>query len=249
MKEQINNAIKWLKDQPVKGCITGSSLLDYFEGQDVDVFMYDEKSFTKLLFAMHHSSMFYITDPLEKWKFDKFIDEEYSNFKKLGLITIKFVYNTCIEVNIILKKNCTDIFSVLSSFDLDIICKGYDIQTKKYLDLTENLPDKKTTWNKWNIKYYSGELWSLTQILRQIERCFKYSQRGYNTDEVILKYIELIEVLENYENVFNSENFKERLDIVKSNIKIIKEICNIWLKTHVITDEQLDLLKQKIKEM
>lgn len=249
MKEQINNVLEWIKQQPIKGCITGSCLLDYFEGQDVDVFVYDEKSFVKFIFAMHHSNMFNILDPLEKWKFNKYIDDDYSNFKKLGLITIKFTYNTCIDVNIVLKKNCQDIFSVLSSFDMDIICKGYDLQTKKFLDLSEGLPDKKTTWNKWNTSFYTGEVWKISKILRQLERCFKYYKRGYNTDEVILKYMELIDKVEEYESIFNSENFNERLKIIKNNINIVKQICKLWLETHQITDEQLNLLKLKVKEI
>ena len=54
MKQQIENSIDWIKEQDVDGCITGSCLLDYFEGQDVDVFLYNEKSFTKLFYAMYH---------------------------------------------------------------------------------------------------------------------------------------------------------------------------------------------------
>ena len=41
MKQQVENAIKWIKEQPIQGCITGSCLLDYFEGADVDVFVYN----------------------------------------------------------------------------------------------------------------------------------------------------------------------------------------------------------------
>ena len=137
MKEQINNAVDWLKEQPVKGCITGSCLLEYFEGQDVDCFLYDEKSFNELCFAMHHSALFTQTVPLEKWKWDQYRTRNNSTFYKFGLITIKFTYNTCVEVNVILKKEARDVFAVMSSFDLDIICKGYDIQTKKYLDLSK----------------------------------------------------------------------------------------------------------------
>ena len=249
MKEQINAAIEWLKQQPIKGCITGSCLLDYYEGQDVDIFVYDEKSFTKLLFAMHHSPMFTILDPLEKWKFNQYIDVNDSTFYKFGLITIKFTYNTCVPVNIVLKKRCQDIFSVVSSFDIDIICKGYDIQTQQYLDVSQNLPDKQATWNKWNTAFSSTEIWQISRILRQLERCFKYHKRGYNTDVVVLKYIELIERLEEFESCFNSENFNEKLKVTKANIAIVKQICQLWLETHEITDEQLELLKIKIKEI
>lgn len=249
MKEQINNAIEWIKKQPIKGCITGSCLLDYYEGQDVDVFTYDEKSFTKLLFAMYHNNIFTILDPLEKWKFEQYINKDDSTFFKFGLITIKFTYNTCIPINIVYKKKAKDIFSVISSFDLDIICKGYDIETKQYLDLSESKGTKIATWNKWNTAFYSGEIWQISRVLRQLERCFKYHKRGYNTDSVVLKYIELIDKLQEFHSIFNSENFNEKLKINQSNTLIVKQICELWLKTHEITDEQLELLKIKMKEI
>jgi len=249
MKENINEVIEWLKEQPIKGCITGSCLLDYFEGQDVDIFVYDEKSFTKLLFSMYHNKMFTILDPLEKWKFEQYIDKNNSTFFKFGLITIKFMYNTCIPINIVLKKNCNNIFSVMSSFDLDIICKGYDIETKQFMDLSENRKDKVATWNKWNIAFYSNDIWQINRILRQLERCFKYYKRGYNVDEVITKYIELIGRLQEHTNIFDSDNFSARLKTTKQNTIIVKQICEIWLETHNITDEQLELLQIKIKEI
>lgn len=249
MKEQINNAIEWIKEQPIKGCITGSCLLDYFPGQDIDVFTYDEKSFNKLLFAMFHNDMFTQLDPLEKWKFEQYIDRNESTFFKFGLITIKFHYNTCVEINVILKKKCKDIFSVLSSFDLDIISKGYDLQTKQYLDLSENLPDKKATWNKWNTNYYSNEVWAMSRILRQLSRCFKYHRRGYNTDALVLKYIEILDKLQEYESIFASENFNEKLKATKENTFIIRKICEVWLETHEITDEQIQLLETKTREI
>lgn len=249
MKEQIDNAIAWIKEQPIKGCITGSCLLDYFENQDVDIFVYDEKSFNKLLFAMHHSPMFQILDPLEKWKFEQYINKNGDTFKKFGLITIKFTYNTCIPINIILKKQSKDIFSVLSSFDLDIICVGYDIETKQLLDLSEHLPNKTATWNKWNPAFYDPEIWEINRLLRQLERVFKYHKRGYNTDPILLKYMELIDQIQEFQNIFSSAAYSEKLNMNKANTKIIKQICEIWLETHEITDKQIELLKTKIKEI
>jgi len=249
MKEQINNAIKWVKEQPIRGCITGSCLLDYFPDQDIDVFTYDEKSFKKILFAMYHNDMFTILDPIENWKFQQYIDKPYDNFQKFGLTTIKFTYNTCVDVNVIVKKKAKDIFSVLSSFDLDIISKGYDIETKQYLDLSQGLPDKVATWNKWNTTYYSDEIWAMSRILRQLTRCFKYHKRGYNTDAIVLKYIELLNKLQEYESIFSSENFNDKLKITQENTIIIKQLCEMWLKTHTISDEQIKLLEIKIKEI
>jgi hypothetical protein len=131
---------------------------------------------------------------------------------------------------------------------MDIICKGYDIESKQYLDLRERT-DKIATWNKWNVGFYSDEIWKLSRILRQLERCFKYHKRGYNVDAVVLKYIELIDKLQDYTNIFNSEVFDERLDIIKKNTLIVKQICQTWLETHVISDAELEKLKLKIKEI
>jgi len=251
MKENIEKATNWIKNQSFKGCITGSSLLGYFpdSNQDIDIFVYDDKSFTKLLFAMYYNDMFQILDPLEKWKFDQHITKNYDNLKKFGLTTIKFMYNTCIPINIIIKKNTKDIFSVLSTFDLDIISIGYDIETKQTLDLSQHLPNKQATWNKWNTSFYDPELWQISRVLRQLERAFKYYKRGYNTDNLVLKYIELIDKIQDFTNIFNSDNFNAALKIKKENTKIVKKICEVWLETHEITDEQIELLKVKIKEI
>lgn len=254
MKEQIENAIEWLKKQDIEACITGSTFLEINPewNQDVDVFCYSEKSFTKLFYAMYHSNMFTILDKLEIWKADMFMNKDSFNGNKhvSGVQTIKFMYNTCIPINIILKKNCTNIFSVLSSFDIDIICKGYDLKTKEYLDLSgDSQQTKLANYNKWNPAFQSNEVWSVSRILRQLERCFKYYKRGYNTDSVIRKYIELINTLQEFQSVFSSENFNEKLKITQQNTLIIKQICELWLTTHEITDEQLELLKSKVKEI
>ena len=250
MKQQIEEAINWIKSQNVRGCITGSCLLDYFEGQDIDVFLYDEKAFTELYYAMYHNKMFTILDKLEMWKSDMFRQKEsFSNSKHVsGVQTIKFMWNTCVPINIIYKKNCSNIFSVLSSFDLNIICKGYDLQTKEYLDLTTN-PGKIVNYNKWNPAFQSTEIWSVSRILRQLERVFKYHKRGYNTDAVVVKYMELIDTVQEFQSIFSSENFNEKLKITQENTLIIKKICELWLKTHEITEEQIELLKNKIKEI
>lgn len=248
MKEHIDYVIEYLKKQPIKGCITGSCLLGYFENQDVDLFVYDEKSFTKILFNLYYNNNFLILDPLEKWKLDQYLNKEHGK-ASFGITTIKFVYNTCIPVNVIFKKGCINAFSVLASFDMDIICKAYDIETRQYLDLSEHLPNKQATWNKWNTNFYDPELWQIGRILRQLERVIKYHKRGYNTDAVCIKYIELIDEVQKFQNIFNSNNFSEKLAIRKNNTKIVKQICEVWLKTHEISDEQLELLKEKIKEI
>lgn len=248
MKEQVENAIKWIKEQPIQGTITGSCLLDYFPGADIDVFVYNEKSFNKILFAMYHNPMFTILDEMENWKFQRYINVEEKAYSKFGITTIKFTWNTCIDINVVLKKNCSNIFSVLSSFDMDIICRGYDIEAKEYLDLTNNSTVFKiASWNKWNPMYHSDEVWAISRVLRQLERCFKYHKRGYNCDAVVHKYIELMDNIEKYESIFSSQNFNEKLKDTKTNISVLKQICDAWLTTHEISDDEIILLKETIK--
>lgn len=252
MKEQQQKLIDYIKTIQVKGCITGSCLLpDYYEKSDVDIFLYDSASFIKLYYTLRLNPMFTILDPLELWKASMIETKDFVNNKHhTGVTTIKLVFNTCIDINIILKKNCTNIFSVLSSFDMDLISKGYDLESKQYLDLSgDSVSTKIVNFNKWNPAFQSTEIWSISRILRQLERCFKYYKRGYNTDAVINKYIELINTLQEFQSVFNSENFNEKLKVTQENTLIIKRLCELWLKTHEITDEQIQLLKTKVKEI
>jgi len=246
MVEQINNAIGWLKSQPIDGCITGSALLDYFPGQDVDLFVYNEQSLTKVLFAMHYNDLFQILDPLEQWKFDEYINKKQSSLNKLGLITIKFKYNLCVDINIIFKKQSQNAFGVLSTFDMNIIAKAFDIRSQKLLDLSDS-PGMAADWNKWNLAFYELDLWKCSRILRQLERCFKYHKRGYNTDKVVLKYIEIIDEMLSYKSVFKSTDFDDRLKNYKGDLEKVKQICNVWLETHEITEEEIILLQEKVK--
>lgn len=250
MEENQKQAIQWIKDQKIKGALTGSCLLGYFEGSDVDFFAYSEAAFTQMFYAMYHNPMFQILDPLEKWKAGKFIEKKLDNYSKTRLITIKFMFNTCIPINIIYKSHCTDGYSVISSFDMDVIAKCYDTFIQQEIDLTYGSTKSKiVSWNRHNQNFYDPELWQISRILRQLERIIKYHKRGYNTDAVVHKYIDLINQVQEFQNIFNSNNFSEKLKIRKSNTKIVKEICETWLKTHSISDEELELLKEKIKEI
>lgn len=251
MEEQFKNALELLKKQDVDGCITGSIFLEINPewNQDIDLFLYSEKAFTKLFYALYHNPMFTIIDKVEDWKADMFMNDDSFNSKHIsGVQTIKFIYNTCVPINIIYKKNCNNIFSVLSSFDLDIIAKGYDLKTGQYLDFRQE-KDKTVTWNIWNPAFRSGKIWQISRILRQLERCFKYHKRGYNTDLVVLKYIELIDKIQESQNIFKSETYNEKLEITKTNTLMVKKLCELWLETHEISDEQLEKLQLKLKEI
>lgn len=250
MKEQLDNAIALIKTLDIDGCITGSALLDYFPDskQDVDVFVYSEAAFTKLLYTLKFNPMFLVVDKLEQWKMEDWCNSSYKgSIKKIGLVTIKFVYNLSIDVNIIYKEKNHTIFDVLSTFDLDIIAKGYDLKTKKILDLSENKGEKIAKWNKWNNAFYNPNIWAVSRILRQFDRVIKYHNRGYNTDDVALKYIEILKGMLEYENIFTSEKVDEKVLSVKTNSKILIKILEKWLIDHTITKEEMELISKTIK--
>ena len=242
MKEQISNVIDFLKGTDVAGCITGSCLLGYFEGQDVDVFLYNEGAFNKLLYCLYYNPMFLIIEPLEQWKFDEYTERKQSTIDKFGLISIKFKYNMSIDVNIILKKGQHNIFDVLSAFDLDIIADGIDIKTQKRLSLRESSGNT-ATWNRWNTAYYTNNEWDVKRILRQFERCIKYHKRGYDTSDVVSKYISIVENIIAKEKVFVTERGSEYYDKIQEEMKLALKVLNTWKDTNEITDEQLGILK------
>lgn len=250
MEENFNRALDWAKSlDNIEGCITGSSLLGYIEGanQDIDIFVYNEASLNEVLYCMQYNPMFQILDPLEQWKFDKWKKEQRIPYKQ-QLVTVKFKYNLCIDINVILKKDKKTAFDVISSFDFDIITKAFDLQTKKTLDLSEG-DGKVVHWNKWNKSFYSGDIWTINRLLRQFIRCVKYHKRGYNTDGVTNKYIELIDELIKYNNIFNSANFDAKVSEIKHNAKVLKKILQQWLTTHHLTEEEMVNLNEKLKEL
>jgi len=245
MKEHINNAIELLKEQKVNGCITGSCLLDYFEGQDIDLFVYDKSSFNKLLFFMYYNPMFTILDPLEKHKFEDYTDNDKSSLKSIGLITIKFKYNLLVDVNVIYKEYHKNCFDVVSNFDMDIIATAYDIKTGKTLCLRET-EDLNGTWNKWNTAFYKTDYWSIKRLLRQFERVVKYTQRGYDLSSVTDKYISIVEEILATENFYKTEKGTKFFNDTMEQFEVTLKILQTWKKDLKMTPEELLTLKTLI---
>ncbi len=243
MKEQIEEVISFLKETEVAGCITGSAMLGSFPGADVDVFVYSEGAFNKLLYCLYYNPNFLLLEPLEKWKFDEFSKKGESSLSKFGLISIKFKYNLSVDVNIVFKKAQKNAFDVIANFDLDIISTAYDIQTRQTLTLRENIGENVATWNKWNKAFYTNDTWDTWRIIRQFERCVKYHKRGYNVDLVVDKYIEICERLLDKENVFKSEKGTAHYEKVVEETEIVLAIFQEWKKTKEISEEDLLIIK------
>lgn len=254
MKQQFDNVLKYIKeDLDVDGCITGSIMLGYMpdQNQDIDLFVYSETAFTKAIYALYYNPMFLILEPMEKWKFDDWTNNPYrGSLKKLGLVSIKFKYNMCIDVNIIFKEKNHSIFDVLSSFDMDIISSGYEISTKQTLDLSNGSQQSKiASWNKWNKTFYTPNIWTVSRILRQFLRIQKYTDRGYDCTPMAYKYIEILKDAINYESIFNSDKVSEKIDSIKLNGTILIQIIEKWLKVKTLTKEEIVLIDELIKKL
>lgn len=255
LKEQFESALELCKNIDIDGCITGSSLLGYYNDennpQDIDIFAYSEKSFTKLYYYLYYHPMFSINDKLEQWKAEDFMNRDSDYYKK-GILTIKMLYNTCINVNIVLKKGSNNIFSVISLFDMNIICKGYDLKTKQILDLTDGSTITRIAdVNKWNTTFYDPTIWNVSKLLRQFTRNIKYSRnpRNINTDNVTKKYREILIELQEYDNIFNSDKVDVKIETVRENTKILLLIIDKWLETHVMSLEEEKLLNETLRKL
>ena len=194
---------------------------------------------------MYYDPMFTILDPLEKHKLEEYINNDKSSLEQLGLITIKFKYNLCVDVNIIFKKHQTNVFSVISAFDLDIIATGYDIKTGRTISLRET-SGLEGTWNRWNKSFYQTEFWSTKRLLRQFERNIKYHERGYDLSSVTDKYISIVEEIIKTENYYKSEKGKKYFEDTIETFEVVLKILNAWKKDKSITPEDLQTLKTLI---
>jgi hypothetical protein len=133
---------------------------------------------------------------------------------------------------------------------MNLICKAYCLQSKQYLDLSgDSTTTKIVDWNRWNPQFTSGDVWDGTRILRQFLRICKYEKRGYNCDKVAEKYLELTENIESYESIFKKTDFNEKLEKTKHNTKIIKSIIESWLATHTISDSEVEMIEEAIKNL
>jgi hypothetical protein len=133
---------------------------------------------------------------------------------------------------------------------MSIVCKGFDLQTKQSLDITNGSDKTKiASWNRYNTNYYDPRLWQANMLLRQVSRIVKYYKRGYNTDPLAEKYIEIIDDINKLQNIFKSNKFEEVLDKSRRNTKLIKSVLKKWLETHEITNDGLELLETKMREI
>lgn len=207
LTQKIKDTIALIMYTDINGCITGSSMIpkenfdEWDSVPDVDVFVYKEP---QLQYAANLLIMSYGFEPAsegDNWKYERI--KNMGVQKSMPLSTIK-VSKDGVIVNITYKKNKTNLFSVLSSFDMSIIMIGVDIPTKVVLDLRKGWPgmvmaDPLNKWSdsvkkavpnplrKQDVDMYGVEMW-----VRQFDRVIKYWDRGFDTRPMAEFYVDLI---------------------------------------------------------
>ena len=240
----MNKTINLLKELPINGCITGSSMIDgdydNWESQpDIDLFVYARP---QLQYAANLLIQVYGFEPLnagEQWKINRL--NNYDRKKKMPVETLK-VTKDGIVVNISYKENKTNIFDVLASFDMSIIMVGYDIKKHVLLDLRCGWPnmvreDKENRWSpNVNVAYpnplrnqdvnmYGVQMW-----VRQFDRVIKYWNRGYDTRPMAEFYIKLIDGVLETGKLFSTEKGEAAFNAFVETYEPLKQKMEDWLK-------------------
>lgn len=248
LKEKTDVAVKYAKAMPIRGCITGSCLLNEFDPDlwsttpDVDVFVYTEDDLVKACtLAEHVMSMTpgmgtERSEKQERWKLDRLWKNGLN--MKIGITTYKFYCNGVI-LNFTYKQKkvqgrwvpittCTD---VLASFDMSIIMRGFDIQSRVMFDLRpDNVPTTTAIPNP--LRDHDCVMWTVSKWVRQFDRVVKYYDRGYDTRPMAKFYLDMIDECIKTGCLFDSDESHELFDQFSEEFLEKRAQIADWYDTH-----------------
>lgn len=232
MNKEIHDTIELLKTTGIRGCITGSSMLDadfdtWAETPDVDVFVFSAE---QLVYAIDMLEFKYGFRPLsdgEEWKIERIRWKGIQ--KNASLQTVKMVGPQEVCVNLTWKYGKTTLADVLASFDMTIIMKGYDIRNGYTLDLTDVCGNKRVAspnpMREQDCDMYGVEMW-----VRQFSRVIKYWNRGFDTRPMAKFYIELINGVLEKGQLFNTEKSENVYREFVETYEPLRDKMVQWLK-------------------
>jgi hypothetical protein len=232
LNKEIHDTIELLKTTGIRGCITGSSMLDadfdtWAETPDVDVFVFSAE---QLVYAIDMLEFKYGFRPLsdgEEWKIERIRWKGIQ--KNASLQTVKMVGPQEVCVNLTWKYGKTTLADVLASFDMTIIMKGYDIRNGYTLDLTDVCGNKRVAspnpMREQDCDMYGVEMW-----VRQFSRVIKYWNRGFDTRPMAQFYIELINGVLEKGQLFNTEKSENVYREFVETYEPLRDKMVQWLK-------------------
>lgn len=241
LTKELNKAIDELKETDIYGCITGSCLLeedfDTWESiPDIDIFVYSRTAMMHAIMVIENLGY----EPGGKGKpvagekiKKRWLIEDINNHN--GFLNTIMYHRNDILVNITYKNGCTDVTDVLSTFDMSIIMKGYDISKGLYCDMrTLCSTDTKVAMPNYlnrNINDHPSRF-NLNRLLRQWDRVIKYYNRGFDTRPMAKYYLDCINVVIDTGAAFETENDKISFTDMEPRFLDYKAKISAWIKEH-----------------
>lgn len=239
--KKIAEAIEEIKQSDIEGCITGSCLLERdFETwnslPDVDLFTYSTMWMAYAISWLQSKGYEFGQDGSNKSKLQeqqKFIWLMENKQNKSGMTgtvlhTVKLNRDGII-VNVSNKKYKKTVSEVINDFDMSIIMKGYDIQSKFMYDMTG-------TWGDPNVAHpnmlrkIDVDLLRVAWWVRQWDRVVKYEDRGFDCRPMAVFYIELIDKVKERGNIWTSDNSQELYDKYMEEFDEMRGKISAWLE-------------------
>lgn len=242
LRKDMLSIMKELSGMDIMGCITGSCMfaldsdaIAYWGSRpDIDVFVFTTGDMIRLptILMEHGWKPGKKNDDKsaknEAWKMGKlFHDNTFK--KKYNLSTISLIDDRGIAVNITQKNNCNKTSAVLTSFDMDIVMRGFDIQSGNLLDMRN---DATTVAHPNMEKRIEIEAVSVDMWVRQFDRVIKYYDRGFDTRPMAKFYHDLIGDVLELGPTCVSEKAMEFYENIADNLIKAKANIDAWLKEH-----------------
>lgn len=241
LTDKIKTTIKVLKAQDIRGCITGSTLLEedfdrWDSRPDIDVFAYSINELVNICAILEHKLGMKPgkgTDrsaKQEQWKLEQLRKRGAS--RKMPVTTSSFYYDGVI-VNATIKTNQGRVYDsvheVLGSFDMSIIMRGYDIHNHYTLDLRFGDP-RVAKPNM--MRDMDAIMWNTAKWIRQFDRVIKYYQRGFDTRPMAEFYVKLIDECIEAGCLFDSDASKDAYNSFTAEFVEQRKRISDWLDAH-----------------
>lgn len=247
-KDKIARAINVIKTLDINGCITGSVFLPNFDPDmwgtkpDIDVFVYSKEDLIHAIdIVMYDLKMkpgkgTKRSADQELWKLRRL--HEWGLNHKIGITTYTFNCDG-IMINITYKQtkrqgrwepliNCP---SVLMSFDMSIVMRGYDIQSHVMFDLRpEDVPVTTAVPNP--LRKHDCMMWTVAKWIRQFDRVIKYYDRGFDTRPMARFYLEMIDECIEAGCLFDSEESQNAFNSFSKEFLEKRAVIKDWLDEH-----------------
>ena len=241
LTQKIRTTINVLKAQDIRGCITGSTLLDedfdlWDSIPDIDVFVYSSAEMLHTCAVLEYrlgmtpGKGSERSNKQEVWKLERLRKSGPS--RKLPVDTHSFYFDGVI-VNVTIKSHHNrpydSIHEILGSFDMSIIMKGYDIHRHFWLDL--RFGDPRIAYPN-IMRDMDCVMWNVAKWTRQFDRVVKYYNRGYDTRPMAEFYLKMIDECIEAGCLFDSEASQDAYNSFTEEFSKKRQVIAEWLKEH-----------------